>query len=229
MTAEWRSPPRKVRGSARTPPKAPSCSATRRPDQDAGGALPRTPAIGCSLSAAFPDPFPGAPPTTPGARLGSREGSGRRREERGEVPARAPLAARARAARSRRPRRHLFSPSVCLSAVGFVCPPRRPSPPRRHSGPQPPSTHQGRDPGSPGPASPSCGRGPLSRGLSVRRRSPGTRSAEAAGKAPPRQEPAARLAPVGSRRRPPAFCLLAPGEGRAGCFGGWVRASRAGV
>ena len=107
-----------------------------------------------------------------------RGGGGRR----GEAPARAPLAARARTARSRRPRRHLFffPPSVRLSAVGFVCPPRRPSPPRRQPGPQPPSAHRGRVPESPGPAGWSCGRGPLSRGLSVRRRSPGTRSAEAA-------------------------------------------------
>lgn len=88
----------------------------------------------------LPGPFPEAPPTTPGARPESREGSGRRREERGEVPARAPLAARARTARSRRPRRHLFPPpSVCLPlALSVRCAaPRLPAAGRARSHPLP--------------------------------------------------------------------------------------------
>lgn len=118
-------------------PKAPRGAHPGSPVQGRGRGPSGTPAIGCSLSPAFPDPFPEAPPITPGARLGSREGSGRRREERGEVPARAPLAARARAARSRCPRRHLFPPlSVCLPLALSVHrdAPRLPAadPARRH-------------------------------------------------------------------------------------------------
>lgn len=190
-----------------------------------------TPAIGRSLSPAFPDPFPPRPRPQRQARAsgaGRGRGGGGRREVRLRHAPHSP--------REREPRAPVvrvaiffFPPSVRLSAVGFVCPPRRPSPPRRQPGPRPPSAHRDRVPGSPRPAGPSSGRGPLSRGLSVRRRSPGTRSAEAAGKAPP--APGAG-SPRSSRRPapPPAFCLLAPGEERAGCCGGGrVRASRAGV
>lgn len=121
-----------------------------------------TPAIGCSLSPAFPDPFPEAPPTAPGARLGSREGSGRRREERGEVPARAPLAARARTARSRGARRHLFPPlSVCLLLALFV---RRAAPPLASPPPSRPAVslcQPGSGPGEPRPGQPELRPGPI--------------------------------------------------------------------
>lgn len=225
---KWSLPAQGGAEGLRALPKAPRGAQPGSPVPGRGRGPSRTPAIGCSLSSAFPDPFPEAPPITPGARLGSREGSGRRREERGEVLARAPLAARARAARSRCPRRHLFPPSVRLSAVGFVRPPRRPSPPRCGLSPPPPSARRGPVPESPGPASPSCGWGPLSRGLSVRRRGPGTRSAEAEGKAPQRREPAVSVAPAAPRRRPPFVCPCLGRDG-LGVGGGWVRASRAGV
>lgn len=171
----------------------------------------------------LPGPFPQRPRPQRQARA-SRAGRGRGGSGRREVRFRhAPHSLREREQRAPvvRVAIFFFPPSVRLSAVGFVCPPRRPSPPRRQLGPQSSSAHRGRVPGRPGPASPSCGRGPLSRGLSVRRRSPGTRSAEAAGKVPPRREPAARVAPVGPRRRPPFVCSLLGrgglGAAAAGC------------
>lgn len=82
-----------------------------------------TPVIGCFLSPAFPDPFSPRPRPQRQARAsGAGRGRGGGGGRRGEVPARTPLAARARTARSRRPRRHLFPPpSVCLPLALSVC------------------------------------------------------------------------------------------------------------
>lgn len=162
MTAEWSSPTLKVRGSAGATSESPQMLGCASPGPGRGRGPPGTPAIGCSLSPAFPDPFPEAPPTAPGARLESREGSGRRREERGEVPARAPLAARARIARSRRPRRHLFPlrPSVCRWLCLSAAPPLASPPPARPAatlclpGPGPREPRPGQPELRPGPIVP---------------------------------------------------------------------------
>lgn len=57
----------------------------------------------------------------------------------------------------------IFSPSVCLSAVGFVRLQRRPSAHRHRLGPQLPSACRGPVPESPGLAGPSCSPGPIVR------------------------------------------------------------------
>lgn len=208
-------------------PKAPRGAQPGSPVPGRGRGPSGTPAIGCSLSSAFPDPFPEAPPISQARSSGAGRGrgGGGRREVRFRH---APHSLREREQRAPAARVAIFSPSVRLSAVGFVRPPRRPSPPRCGLSPPPPSARWGPVPESPGPASPSYGWGPLSRGLSVRRRGPGTRSAEAEGKAPQRREPEASVASAAPRRRPPFVCPSL-GRGGLGVGGGWVRASRDGV
>lgn len=112
--------------------------------------------IGCSFSPASPDPpSPQAPPTPPGARLGSGEGdqAGEGGRERGEARARAPLTAGARAARSRRPRRHLFPLrlSVCRWLCPSAAPPLGSPPPAR---PETALRLPGLSPGEPRPGRP---------------------------------------------------------------------------
>lgn len=115
----------------------------------------RTSGIGCSLKSRLPGPLsPQVPPTTPGARLGSGEGdqAGERGRERGEARARAPLAAGARPARTRRSRRHLFP--LRLSVCRWLCPsaalpfgsppPARPLAALRLPGPSPGEPRPGR-------------------------------------------------------------------------------------
>lgn len=68
---------------------------------------------------------------------------------------------RVREQRAPASRAAIFSPSVCLSAVGFVRLQRRPSAPRHRLGPEPPCACRGPVPESPGPAGPSCGLGPI--------------------------------------------------------------------
>lgn len=75
----------------------------------------------------------------------------------------APHSLREREQRAPAVRVAIFSPSVCLSAVGFVRLPRRPSAPRHQFDPQPPSACRGQVPESPGLAGPSCGPGPIVR------------------------------------------------------------------
>lgn len=126
---------------------------------------PHTSMIGCSLKSRLPrPPLPSSPahaagraPGEPGGGPGWRRGRGR-----GEARARAPLAAGARAARSRRPRRHLFP--LRLSVCRWLCPSAAPP-----LGSPPPAWLEaalrlpGPVPESPGPAGPSCGPGPIVR------------------------------------------------------------------
>lgn len=122
--------------------------------------------IGRSLSPASRDPFsPQAPPTTPGARLGSGE-RGTRLEKEGGGEKRlvhAPRSLRVREQRAPAARVAIFSPSVCLSAVGFVRLQHRPSAHRHRLGSQLPSACWGPVPESPGLAGPSCSPGPIVR------------------------------------------------------------------
>lgn len=140
-------------------PKAPRGAQPGSPVPRRGRGPSGTPAIGCSLSPAFPDPFPKAPPITPGARLGSREGSGRRREERGEVAARARL--REREQRAPAARVAIFFP-LCPSVCRWLCPSTATplaSPPRA----QPAATicPPGSGPGEPRPRQPELRLGPI--------------------------------------------------------------------
>lgn len=57
----------------------------------------------------------------------------------------------------------IFSPSVCLSALGFVRLQRRPSAPHHPHDPELPSARRGPVAERPGPAGPSCGPGPIVR------------------------------------------------------------------
>lgn len=75
----------------------------------------------------------------------------------------APHSLRVRELRVPAARVAIFSPSVCLSAVGFVRLQHRPSAPRHRLGPQPPSACRGPVPESPGLAGPSCCPGPIVR------------------------------------------------------------------
>nr|XP_060508744.1 uncharacterized protein LOC132691327 [Panthera onca] len=95
-----------------------------------------------------------------GAGRGTKPEKGGGREER---LVHAPHSLRVREQRAPAARVAIFSPSVCLSAVGFVRLQRRPSAPRHRLGPKPPSACRGSVPESPGPAGPSCGPGPIVR------------------------------------------------------------------
>lgn len=137
----------------------------------------RTPGIGCSLKSRLPGPSLPKPRPHPGRAPGvgrgdQAGGGGRAREAR----ARASLAA-VREQRAPAARVAIFSPSVRLSAVGFVRLQRRPSAHRPRLGPQLPSACRGPVPESPAWPARAAARGPLSGGPSVRRRGPGTRSA----------------------------------------------------
>lgn len=117
-----------------------------------------------------PRPHPGR---APGAGRGDQAGGGGRARE---ARARASLAA-VREQRAPAARVAIFSPSVRLSAVGFVRLQRRPSAHCPRLGPQLPLRLPGPVPESPAWPARAAARGPLSGGPSVRRRGPGTRSA----------------------------------------------------
>lgn len=75
----------------------------------------------------------------------------------------APHSLRVRELRAPAARVAIFSPSVCLSAVGFVRLQRHPSAPRHRLGPELPSARWGPVPESPGSAGLSCGPWPIVR------------------------------------------------------------------
>lgn len=185
--------------------------------------------IGCSLKAHLPGPLAfQAPPTPSGARLGAGRGTELEKGGgggRGEARARAPLAAGARAARSRRPRRHLFPLrlSVCRGLCPSAAPPLGSPPPARPGAALCPL--------GPSPGKPRFGRPelrPVAHCPAVRlsvggAQGPGEpRSAEAPGKKtldsfPPRPDRGCRAPhppPSVAGCRP--FCLSVSGEGTRG-------------
>lgn len=127
---------------------------------------PHTSVIGCSLKSRLPRPPSPLKPRPRhrarawGAGRGTNPEKGGGREKR---LVHAPHWLRVRDQRAPAARVAIFSPSVCLSAVGFVRLQRRPSAPRHRLGSKPPSACRGSVPESPGPASPSCGPGPIVR------------------------------------------------------------------
>lgn len=117
------------------------------------------------LSPASRDPSPLKPLPQHRARAwGAARGTRLEKEGgREERLVHAPHSLRVREQRAPAARVAIFSPSVCLSAVGFVRLQLCPSAPRQQLGPQPPSACRGPVPESPGLADPSCGRGPIVR------------------------------------------------------------------
>lgn len=162
MTAEWSSPALKVRVSEDSP-ESPWMLSYLSPGPGRGRGPSGTPAIGCCLSPAFPDPFPRGPAHN--ARRAPREpggvGSGRR-----EVRFRhAPHSLREREQRAPVVRVAIFffpplRPSVC----GWLClsaaPPLASSPPARPAailcppGPGPREARPGQPELRPGPIVP---------------------------------------------------------------------------
>lgn len=105
----------------------------------------------------------------------------------------APHSLRVREQRAPAARVAIFSPSVCLSAFGFVRLQRRPSAPRHQLGPELPSASRGPVQESPGPAGPSCGPGPIVRGSVCPEAGP--------------RDPERRGAPRRRVKRPPTLSL----------------------
>lgn len=123
--------------------------------------------IGCSLRSRLPGPPPYKPRPCLRARAWGagrgtklKKGGGGGEEER---LVHALHSLRVREQRAPATRVAIFSPSVCLSAVGFVRLQRRPSAPHHRHDPELPSARRGPVAESPGPAGPSCGSGPIVR------------------------------------------------------------------
>lgn len=173
--------------------------------------------IGCSLSPASRDPRSPSPAHTRArAWSGERGPGGRRREGEGGSCTRLARCG-ARAARSRRPRRHLFPlrPSVCRWLCPSAAPPLGSLPSAWPAAAPPPA---GPGPGEPGLAGPSRSPGPIVRRSVCPEAGPRDPERCAAPrrrvKGPPTPSLRGRAKDAG--RRPSVFCLSASGEGSRG-------------